>query len=95
MRLYHSRWTGAIREETAALDYVREAARQFNVEVKTQVEAAPIVEEAILRVARQGQFNLVVVGVNRRRGADLSFGMVAHGLMATTERSLVFFSGEK
>ncbi len=58
------------------------------LEKVTSQQASP--ELAILKHARRGRFNLIILGVNRRAGADLSYGTVADTLLETADRSVVF-----
>jgi nucleotide-binding universal stress UspA family protein len=58
------------------------------VEKVTSQEGSP--ELAILKHARRGRFNLIILGVNRRAGSDLSYGTVADTLLETADRSVVF-----
>ncbi|QCI99239.1 cation:proton antiporter [Agrobacterium larrymoorei] len=58
------------------------------VEKVTSQEGSP--ELAILKHARRGRFNLIILGVNRRAGTDLSYGTVADTLLETADRSVVF-----
>jgi len=53
-----------------------------------RVESAP--EQAILREARHGRHNLIVMGVNRRPGEVLFFGDVAAAVLASSEASILF-----
>ena len=47
-------------------------------------------EDAILRQARLGGFNLIVMGVARRPGENLLFGNVATAIMESADRSILF-----
>ncbi|WP_296038674.1 cation:proton antiporter [uncultured Agrobacterium sp.] len=58
------------------------------LEKVTSQQASP--ELAILKHARRGRFNLIILGVNRRAGTDLSYGTVADTLLETADRSVVF-----
>ncbi len=58
------------------------------LEKVTSQQGSP--ELAILKHARRGRFNLIILGVNRRAGADLSYGTVADTLLETADRSVVF-----
>jgi nucleotide-binding universal stress UspA family protein len=46
--------------------------------------------DAILRQARRGKHNLIVLGVSRRPGKALSFGELATALLESSDRSLMF-----
>jgi Kef-type K+ transport system membrane component KefB/nucleotide-binding universal stress UspA family protein len=58
------------------------------IETKVRTEASP--EDAILREARLGRHNLIVLGVSRRPGETLSFGNLAAALLESSEKSLIF-----
>ena len=47
-------------------------------------------EDAILRQARLGGYNLIVMGVTRRPGETLFFGNVATAILESSERSILF-----
>src|SRR6266446_11011582 len=68
------RGTPSRRYEEAILKDVVALAERYGTEAKTslQIDVAP--EEAILRKARSGRHNLIVMGVNRRPGHTLFFG---------------------
>ena len=47
-------------------------------------------EDAILRQGRQGRHDLIVLGVSRRPGDELSFGDLATAVLESSDRSLMF-----
>ena len=49
-------------------------------------------ENAILREARLGNHDVILLGVSRRPGGRLSFGELAAALLETSDRSLIFFA---
>ena len=49
-------------------------------------------EDAILREARLGDHDLIVLGVSRRPGERLSFGELAAALLESSDRSLLFLA---
>jgi nucleotide-binding universal stress UspA family protein len=51
-------------------------------------------EDAILREARRGRHDVILLGVSRRPGERLSFGDVASALLEAADRSLVFMALE-
>jgi nucleotide-binding universal stress UspA family protein len=61
---------------------------QIAVDKVTQEDASP--ELAILKHARRGRFNLIILGVSKRAGENLSYGGVADTLLDTADRSFVF-----
>lgn len=76
----------AVRAELAAM------ADHYGVKLDTLVRTSPSAETAILHAARQGRYDLIVLGVGRRAGAGLAFGHVSEALLAMSERSLLFFA---
>jgi Kef-type K+ transport system membrane component KefB/nucleotide-binding universal stress UspA family protein len=66
----------------AMLSEIRKMADAYGQPVLATMKAAGHVEEAILRQARQGRHNLIVLGVNRPAGDPLYFGSIAAGLKA-------------
>jgi Kef-type K+ transport system membrane component KefB/nucleotide-binding universal stress UspA family protein len=66
------------------------AAMEQPVRVTRRTGISP--EDAILREARSGAHNLIVLGVSRRPGERLSFGELAAALLASSDRSLLFLS---
>jgi nucleotide-binding universal stress UspA family protein len=51
-------------------------------------------ELAILRQARKGRYNLIVLGVSRRAGKRLSYGRIADTLVETADRSFILVETE-
>jgi len=76
----------------AMFEHVREVGKHFEVEVRTIRADGGNRELAILSRARRGRYNLVILGVGRRAGDRLSFGTLADTLLATSDRSLLFFA---
>jgi nucleotide-binding universal stress UspA family protein len=69
-------------------------ADQYGVPIRTAVRVNLAAEDAILRQARLGGHNLIVMGVSRRPGETLSFGGVATAVLDASDRSLLFVSGD-
>jgi Kef-type K+ transport system membrane component KefB/nucleotide-binding universal stress UspA family protein len=67
-------------------------ADQYGVPIRTAVRVNLAAEDAILRQARLGGHNLIVMGVSRRPGETLSFGGVATAVLEASDRSLLFVS---
>jgi nucleotide-binding universal stress UspA family protein len=74
----------AILKDTVAL------AEQYGVPIRTAVRVNLTAEDAILRQARLGGHNLVVMGVTRRPGETLVFGTVATAVLEASDRSILF-----
>lgn len=51
-------------------------------------------EDAILREARRGRHDVILLGVSRRPGERLSFGDIASALVEAADRSLIFVAFE-
>jgi nucleotide-binding universal stress UspA family protein len=58
--------------------------------IRTAIRTDLSPEDAILRQARMGKHDLIVLGVSRRPGEALSFGRVASALLDSAERSIIF-----
>lgn len=54
------------------------------------MQQGPSPELSILRHARSGKYNLIVLGVSKRASGSLSYGSVADTLLQTADRSCVF-----
>ena len=63
---------------------------QHGVPVKTMIRADTSPEDAILRQARLGKHNLIVMGVTRRPAITLTFGKVASAVLDSSDRSLLY-----
>ena len=62
----------------------------YGVDVEKVVQQGPSPELAILRHARSGKYNLIVLGVSKRASGGLSYGSVADTLLQTADRSCIF-----
>ena len=56
-----------------------------------RVDVAP--QDAILREAERGGYDLIVMGVNRRPGDTMFFGDVATGVLQKASASILFVTG--
>ena len=65
-------------------------AERHGVPLRTAMRVDLAAEDAILRQARLGGHNLIVMGVTRRPGEGLSFGEVATAVLESSERSILF-----
>ncbi|CAN7733094.1 universal stress protein [Rhizobium sp. LjRoot98] len=74
----------------AAFQELDQIAAYYEVKVEKYVQDGSSPEIAILKQAREGRFNLIVLGVSRRVGKKLSYGTVADTLLETADRSFVF-----
>ena len=78
-------------EETILKDIV-ELADRYDTPIRTalRVDIAP--EDAILRQARLGGYDLVVMGVGRPAGETLYFGRIAAAVLENSQHSILFVS---
>ena len=67
-------------------------ADRYDWPIRTALRLAVAPEDAILRQARLGKYNLIVMGVGRPAGATLFFGNVAAAVLANSDRSILFLS---
>ena len=49
-------------------------------------------EDAILKEARRGDYDLVILGVTRRPGETLSFGNTAAAVLESSDISILFIA---
>jgi Kef-type K+ transport system membrane component KefB/nucleotide-binding universal stress UspA family protein len=85
-----SRVSDTTNVQRSAFEQLDQIASVYDVKLDkvTSQEGSP--ELAILKHARRGRFNLIILGVSRRAGGDLSYGTVADTLLETADRSVVF-----
>ncbi|WP_244471099.1 universal stress protein [Microvirga massiliensis] len=84
------RYTNASRAGEAALKDIVALADQMDVPIQTAVRVNLAPEVAILRQARLGRHNLIVMGVTCRPGDTLFFGNVAAAVAEASDRSVLF-----
>jgi Kef-type K+ transport system membrane component KefB/nucleotide-binding universal stress UspA family protein len=77
-----------------AFEAIDEIARYNEVQVDKIVQEGNSPELAILRQARKGRYNLIVLGVSRRAGKRLSYGRIADTLVETADRSFILVETE-
>jgi nucleotide-binding universal stress UspA family protein len=84
--------TATRRHEEAILKDIVDLADHYETSVRTvlRVDIAP--EDAILRQARIGGYDLVVMGVGRPAGETLYFGKVADAVLENSQHSILFVS---
>jgi Kef-type K+ transport system membrane component KefB/nucleotide-binding universal stress UspA family protein len=80
------------RYEEAILKGIVEMADRYGTVIHTALRPDIAPEDAILRQARVGRHDLIVMGVNRRPGETLFFGKVAAAVLENSERSILFVS---
>jgi nucleotide-binding universal stress UspA family protein len=87
-----SRGTATRRHEESVLKDVVHLAEQWGQSIRTALRLDIAPEDAILRQARLGQYNLIIMGVGRPAGEILFFGKVAAAVLGNSDRSIVFIS---
>jgi Kef-type K+ transport system membrane component KefB/nucleotide-binding universal stress UspA family protein len=86
------RLSTAQRDDAEILKEITTLAKHYKMKIETGVRTDTTAEDAIMRQARRGGHNLIVLGVSRRPGEKLSFGPVAAALLESSERSILFVS---
>jgi nucleotide-binding universal stress UspA family protein len=80
------------RHEEAVLKDIVGLADRYRRSIRTALRLDPAPEDAILRQARLGHYNLIVMGVGRPGGETLFFGKVAAAVLENSECSILFVS---
>jgi nucleotide-binding universal stress UspA family protein len=78
------------RNEEAVLKEVTELADRYDVKVRTAMRVDVAAEDAILKEARRGAYDLIILGVTRRPGETLSFGNMAAAVLESSDLSILF-----
>ncbi len=86
------RLTGLAQGDSAALRDVLDLAEQAGLRVRTEVRATRAPEREILRQARSGDHDLIVMGVTRRAGDGAAFGPLAETVLEASDRSVLFLA---
>jgi nucleotide-binding universal stress UspA family protein len=86
------RATPTRRHEEAVLKEIVELADRYGQSIRTALRLNIAPEDAILRQARLGQYNLIVMGVGRPAGETLFFGKVAGAVLENSDSSILFVS---
>jgi Kef-type K+ transport system membrane component KefB/nucleotide-binding universal stress UspA family protein len=80
------------RHEEAVLKDIVELADRHGQSIRTALRLDVAPEDAILRQARLGHYNLIVMGVGRPAGETLFFGKVAAAVLERCDRSILLVS---
>jgi nucleotide-binding universal stress UspA family protein len=80
------------RSDGAVLKEVVGLADQHGVQIHAVERENLAAEDAILRQARLGNHNLIVMGVARRPGDTLAFGNIADAVLEASDRSVVLLA---
>jgi nucleotide-binding universal stress UspA family protein len=80
------------RHEEAILKDIVELADRYDTPIRTALRLDIAPEDAILRQARLGRYDLVVMGVGRPAGETLYFGKIAAAVLENSQNSILFVS---
>lgn len=80
----------ARREAQAIVEDISAMAEHYDVKAEVTVRAGGTPATAILEDAKRSEDTLIVIGVNRRPGSELSFGHTAAALLEHSPASVVF-----
>ena len=80
---------GMREQDEAVLKELSILGRHYDVEVRTAIRVNLAPEDAVLRQARLGRHNLIVMGVTKRPGTNLAFGNVANAILEAADRSVM------
>jgi nucleotide-binding universal stress UspA family protein len=84
--------TATRRHEEAILKDIVELADRYDKPIRTALRLDTAPEDAILRQARLGNYDLVVMGVGRPAGETLYFGKIAAAVLENSQHSMLFVS---
>jgi nucleotide-binding universal stress UspA family protein len=80
---------GMREQDEAVLKELSILARHYEVDVRTAIRVNLAPEDAVLRQARLGRHNLIIMGVTKRPGSSLAFGNVADAILEAADRSVM------
>jgi Kef-type K+ transport system membrane component KefB/nucleotide-binding universal stress UspA family protein len=81
---------GLRRNEEAVLKDIAELADRYDARIRTALRFDVAPEDAIVKAAERGGYDLIVVGVNRRPGETLFFGNIAAAVLERSHNAIVF-----
>jgi nucleotide-binding universal stress UspA family protein len=84
--------TATRRREEAVLKEIVDLADRYGRSIRTALRLDISPEDAILRQAHVGRYNLIVMGVGRPAGETLFFGKVAAAVLENSKHSMLFVS---
>jgi nucleotide-binding universal stress UspA family protein len=84
--------TPSRRYEEAVLKEIVHLADRYGRSIRTALRLDVSPEDAILRQAHLGQYNLIIMGVGRPAGDTLFFGKIAAAILENSKNSLLFIS---
>jgi nucleotide-binding universal stress UspA family protein len=80
------------RHEKAILKDIVELANRYDMPIRTALRLDIAPEDAILRQARLGHYDLIVMGVGRPAGEMLYFGKIAAAVLENSQHSILYVS---
>ena len=78
------------RNEEAVLKDIAELADRYDARIRTALRLDVAPEDAILKAAERGGYDLIVLGVTRRPGETLFFGNTAAAVLDRCETAILF-----
>jgi Kef-type K+ transport system membrane component KefB/nucleotide-binding universal stress UspA family protein len=78
------------RNEEAVLKEVTELADRYDTKLRTDMRVDVAADDAVLKEARRGKYDLIILGVTRRPGETLSFGNIAAAVLERSDISILF-----
>ncbi|MGE3156608.1 MAG: cation:proton antiporter [Xanthobacteraceae bacterium] len=77
-------------QERAIVDEIAAIAKHYEVTLNTETNSGPAPDKAIVKAAKSGQHDLIIMGVSRRPGDRLFFGETAATVFEEAPISIVF-----
>jgi len=78
------------RNEEAVLKDIAELGDRYDARVRTALRVDVAAEDAILKEAERGSYDLIVLGVTRRPGETLFFGNMAAAVLERADTAILF-----
>jgi nucleotide-binding universal stress UspA family protein len=78
------------RSEEAVLKDIAELADRYDARLRTALRVDAAAEDAILKEAKHGGYDLIVLGVTRRPGETLFFGNMAAAVLERCDTAILF-----
>jgi nucleotide-binding universal stress UspA family protein len=78
------------RNEEAVLKDIAELADRYDARLRTALRVDVAAEDAILKEATRGGYDLIVLGVTRRPGETLFFGNMAAAVLERCDTAILF-----
>jgi Kef-type K+ transport system membrane component KefB/nucleotide-binding universal stress UspA family protein len=86
--------TASHRQEEASLKDIVEIGERYGTSVRTAVRMNASPDQAILQYAKNGRFDLIVMGVSRRSGDKLFFGNTAQSVLEKANCSVLLLAAD-